>query len=98
MGTQRAYRDRDESEVAVLDALVERHEEGLTVLELRTQADVDIDELEAALGNLKDDDLITVEQNGERTVIRPDESVVPDPDDRRNQETLVEWIRDRLPF
>ena len=76
MGAKRAYRNRTDSEVAVLDALIKRPEGGMTVLELRTRADVSIDELETALGNLKDANLITVEKNGDRTVILPDESVI----------------------
>ena len=34
------YRDREETQVAVLDALVDRTEEGMTVFELRADADV----------------------------------------------------------
>ncbi|MDL5361811.1 DUF6432 family protein [Halalkalicoccus sp. NIPERK01] len=96
MGAKRAYRNRTDSEVAVLDALIERPEGGMTVLELRTRADVTIDELETALGELKRADLITVEKNGDRTVILPDESVVPDPDSE--EPSIVERLRDRLPF
>lgn len=96
MGAKRAYRNRTDSEVAVLDALIERPEGGMTVLELRTRADVTIDELETALGELKRADLITVEKNGDRTVILPDESVVPDPGGE--EPSIVERLRDRLPF
>ncbi|KYH27600.1 hypothetical protein HAPAU_02680 [Halalkalicoccus paucihalophilus] len=97
MGAKRAYRNRTDSEVAVLDALIERPEGGMTVLELRTRTDVTIDELETALGNLKRADLISVEKNGDRTVILPDESVVPDPE-RKEEPSIIERIRDRLPF
>jgi Family of unknown function (DUF6432) len=97
MGAKRAYRNRTDSEVAVLDALIERPEGGMTVLELRTRTDVTIDELETALGNLKRADLISVEKNGDRTVILPDESVVPDPE-REEEPSIIKRIRDRLPF
>lgn len=97
MGAKRAYRNRTDSEVAVLDALIERPDGGMTVLELRTRTDVTIDELETALGELKRANLITVEKNGDRTVIRPEESVVPDPD-RDEVPSIIERIRDRLPF
>lgn len=97
MGAKRAYRNRTDSEVAVLDALIERPEGGMTVLELRTRTDVTIDELETALGDLKRADLISVEKNGDRTVILPDESVVPDPE-REEEPSIIERIRDRLPF
>jgi predicted transcriptional regulator len=96
MGAKRAYRNRTDSEVAVLDALIERPEGGMTVLELRTRADVSIDELETALGNLKEADLISVEKNGSRTVILPDESVIPDPE--TEEPSIIDRVRDRLPF
>ncbi|ADJ16093.1 DUF6432 family protein [Halalkalicoccus jeotgali] len=96
MGAKRAYRNRTDSEVAVLDALIERPEGGMTVLELRTRADVTIDELETALADLKRADLITVEKNGDRTVILPDESVVPDPESE--EPSFFERLRERLPF
>lgn len=96
MGAKRAYRNRTDSEVAVLDALIERPEHGMTVLELRTRADVSIDELETALGNLKEANLITVEKNGDRTVILPDESVIPDPE--TEEPSIIDQLRERLPF
>jgi predicted transcriptional regulator len=96
MGAKRAYRNRTDSEVAVLDALIERPEGGMTVLELRTRADVSIDELETALGNLKEANLISVEKNGDRTVILPDDSVIPDPE--TEEPSLIDRVRDRLPF
>lgn len=80
MQAKREYRDRDGTEVAVLDALVDRTEEGMTVFELRTGAEVDIDELEDALAELKDAGLITVENSDGPLRIYPDERVVPDPD------------------
>jgi len=53
MRVKPAYRDRDETEVAVLDALADRREEGMTVFEIRSRVDVDIDRLEDALAELK---------------------------------------------
>lgn len=98
MGAKREFRERDDDEVAVLDALVDRPEEGMTVFELRTQAEVPIDELEAALGSLKSDDLIVVEKEGDRTVILPAETVVPNAGDREDGPSIVDRIRDQLPF
>ncbi len=95
MARSRGYGSRDEHEVAVLDALVDWREEGLTVFELRATADVSIDELEEALRNLKNDDLITVEDNGDRTVIRPADSITPVENEERS---LLDRVRDRLPF
>ncbi|WP_135365376.1 DUF6432 family protein [Halosimplex halophilum] len=90
------YRDRDEVEVAVLDALADRREEGMTVFELRSRVEVDIDTLEDALADLKEDGLIEAHQEDHRTVIVPEDGVVGpvDPDD----DSLVDQIRERLPF
>lgn len=97
MRAKRAYRDRADTQVTVLDALVNRVEEGMTVLELRAAVAVDIDDLEAALEALKDDDLIVVESTGTRTLIKPADRVVPDePDDA--EESLGDWLRERIPF
>ena len=35
------FRDRDDTEVAVLDALADRRDEGMTVFELRSEVDVE---------------------------------------------------------
>lgn len=97
MQAKREYRDRDETEVAVLDALVDRGSEGMTVFELRSRADVDIDRLEEALAELKEANLITVEHDGERTLIYPDERVVPDPGEKNDgDDSFVDRILDRL--
>ncbi|WP_135663648.1 DUF6432 family protein [Halorhabdus rudnickae] len=91
------YRDRDEAEMAVLDALAERAEEGMTVFEIRSRADIDIDRLETALADLKAEDLIEVTEREERTIIRPDETVIgPETDD--SPDSLVEQMRERFPF
>ena len=91
------YRDRDDTEVAVLDALADRAEEGMTVFELRSHVDVDIDSLEGALADLKADDLITVENGKQRTVIVPEKHVVG-PVETDDDPGLVDQIRRRLPF
>lgn len=90
------YRDRDEVEVAVLDALADRREEGMTVFELRSRVDVDIDTLESALADLKEDGLIEAHQEDHRTLIVPEDGVVGpvDPDD----DSFLGQIRERLPF
>ena len=94
------YRDRKDTQVAVLDALVERTEEGMTVFELRAEAEVDIDELETALAELKQAGLITVENDGDEPMhIYPDDRVVPDPevdDGDDGDRSLFERVRDRL--
>lgn len=94
MRAKREYRDRRETEVEVLDALADR-EGGMTVFELRAQVDVDIDELEAALGGLKRDDLITTDSEGDRTLIRAAEGAVPD-GEPEPERSLVDALRERL--
>ncbi|QSG06795.1 DUF6432 family protein [Halapricum desulfuricans] len=90
------YRDRDDDEVAVLDALADRADEGMTVFELRSHVDLDIDDLEDALAELKADGLISADDGDERTVVVPDENVIG-PDQHEENSTLS-WLRDRLPF
>jgi len=97
MKAKREFRDRPDVQVTVLDALVDRREDGMTVFELRAAADVDIDTLEGALADLKDDSLISVETTDGRTVVLPDDRVVPDPADPPDDEaSLVDAVRDRL--
>ncbi len=97
MRVKPAFRDRDATEVAVLDALADRAEDGMTVFELRTHVDADIDTLEDALASLKADDLIDAENEGERTVIRPDERVLG-PDQPPESGGFLAAVRRRLPF
>ena len=89
--------DRTSTEKAVLEALVNRGREGMTVLELRAAVEAEIDELEGALGQLKEDRLITVDYPDGSAVITPAERVVPD-DDGDEERTFTEWLRDRLPL
>ncbi|MFD1511754.1 DUF6432 family protein [Halomarina rubra] len=98
MRVKREYRSRDDTEVTVLDALVDRGEEGMTVLELRTRVEVEIDALETALAALKSDRLITTEREDGRLVIRPAEKVVPDEDETDEETSLVDRLRERFPF
>ncbi|SFR99046.1 hypothetical protein SAMN05216559_2145 [Halomicrobium zhouii] len=97
MRVKPAYRDRDETEVAVLDALADRREEGMTVFEIRSRVDADIDRLEDALAELKEDDLILVNHENERTVIVPEDGVVG-PADVDDEESLLDALRRRLPL
>lgn len=98
MRAKREYRNRDETEVAVLDALVERGGEGMTVLELRTRVDAEIDRLEEALSALKRDDLITTERTDGRLTITPADRVVPEEGDDDEEPSLIDRMRGRLPF
>jgi DNA-binding transcriptional ArsR family regulator len=97
MRVKREFRSREDTQVAVLDALVERGNEGMTVLELRTRVDAEIDAIEEALSELKSEGLITVEREEGRLVIRPDQRVVPDGEDGP-EPSLLDRVRERLPF
>jgi len=103
MQAKREFRDRDPTQVAVLDALVGRREEGMTVFELRSRVDADIDELEASLSALKSEGLITAESTDDQTLIRPAEHVVAadaepedDADDAGGRESFLGWLRRKL--
>ena len=99
MQAKREYRDRDDTEVAVLDALVDRTEEGMTIFELRTGVEVAIDELEPALADLKDDGLIHVENETDPMRIYPADRVVPDTDENHDVgPSLIDRLRERFPF
>jgi predicted transcriptional regulator len=98
MQAKRKYRDREEVEVAVLDALVDRREEGMTVFEIRSHVNASIDEIETALGQLKNDDLICVDKSERRTLIRPHERVIPEPGEDAYEGSLVDRIRRKLPL
>lgn len=96
MKARRKYRDRDEIEVAVLDALVDRRDFGMTVFELRSRVEVDIEELEVALKNLHDDDLVTLDKHDGRSVIRPDERVVPSDQEDAGSPSILGRLMRRL--
>jgi hypothetical protein len=97
MKARRDYRNRRDVEVAVLDALVDRAEEGMTVFELRAAVDADIDAIEDALAELKSDDLIDVEQNDGRVRVLPADRVLPAGEADPAEETgWLDAIRDRL--
>ncbi|WP_423743276.1 DUF6432 family protein (plasmid) [Haladaptatus sp. SPP-AMP-3] len=98
MKAKREYRRRPDIEVRVLDALVDRSEDGMTVFELRSHVEAGIDELEDALANLKRDGLIEAGMESGRTLIRPDERVVPDPEEIDEEPSFVDKLIERLPL
>lgn len=92
------YTDRDELDTAILDALIDRSEDGMTIFELRTHVEVDINELEAALQALHEDGLIVIDsaaRGPNTTVIKPAPAVSPPPDDEPS-ETLFDKLRQWL--
>lgn len=98
MKAKREFRDREPIEVAVLDALVDRNGDGMTVFEIRSRVDADIDEIETALGKLKNDDLISASHDNSPVVIVVDERVVPGSTEEEEDRSLLDRIRERLPL
>lgn len=99
MRAKPAYRDRDEHEVEILDSLADRHEDGMTVFELRAKVGQDIDTIEHALADLKNDGLIDVSNEDDRTVIVPRDHVVGSTNhDDDDEGGFLGDIRERLPF
>jgi len=98
MGAKPAYRDRPAVEVEVLDALVDRAGEGMTVLELRAAVGADIDQIESALSELKADGLIVVSDDNGTVRIQPADEVVPDPTDEADptEPSLLDVLKDRF--
>lgn len=96
MKVRREHRRRDETQVAVLEALADRLEDGMTVFELRSEVGADIDELESAIAGLKEADLIAAEEVGNLTVITVDDSVVEEETPADNDNDIFQRILDRL--
>lgn len=90
------YRDRDETEVAVLDVLAEHNDDGMSVLSIRAEVDADIDSLEVALERLKSDKLIDVRRANGRTVIAVEDHVVGPGDPEDGGEDFLDSLRDRF--
>lgn len=97
MTATRPLGDRDDVDVQILEALVDRSDDGMTVFELRAAVDEDIDTIETALESLKRDGLIKVEKKGSRTCIKPASGVNIDPN-RGDDRSVFDELRDRLPF
>ena len=90
----RDHRDRDETEVAVLEALADRGAEGMTLFELRSVLGVDIDELETALSGLRDAGLVSVEQDDGRVrFVVVGAAVEEEPE---SDPGFFEWLREKL--
>ena len=93
-----APRSLDEPDAAILESLLDRGEEGMTIFELRNHVKADIDTIERALERLKAMELIETEYVGDRVTIRPADSaqqfIMVDEDD----DTLLGRFREWLPF
>ena len=98
MRAKEEYRDRDETEVAVLDALAGRSDTGTTVFDLRALVEEDIDTLEEALAELNEDGLIEVTEEGGRTMIFAKDHAIGNGTTPDEETDLFEEIRRRFPF
>lgn len=98
MELRQEHRDRDETQISVLEALADRHKEGMTVFELRSVVDTDIDDLEMALSGLQRDGLVAVEENGDRTVFVVASSAIEPETERRENIGFFAWLKGRLGF
>lgn len=96
MASRSSYESRDEVEVQILDALIERAETGMTIFELRTAVDVDIETLEPALNNLRSDNLISIDYSEERSLIHPVDRIIPDDTNQSNEVDDSWWIFRRI--
>lgn len=96
MKLRREYRDRDSTEVAILEALADRYDEGMTVFELRSRVGTDIDDLESALSSLQADGLIVAADEGDRTIITIEERILVTESGHTSDGDPVDWLRERL--
>jgi DNA-binding transcriptional ArsR family regulator len=99
MRARREFRNRKDIDVDILDALVDRSSEGMTVYELRAVVDADIDAIGEALDRLKADNLITAEGEDDRVRIMPADRVVPEPGEApESDQGWFDAIREKLGF
>lgn len=85
----------DEVDAAVLEALRNRAEEGMTIFELRSRVAADIDRIEGALERCKERGLIETDHDGDRLVITPTDAGVRAVTEDRDR-SFVDRIRERL--
>lgn len=98
MRAKEEHRNREETQVDVLDALADRQETGVTVFDLRAMVDTDIDTLETALAELKTDGLIEVTEEEGKTVIVPKPHAIGNGEVTDEEVDFFERIRRRFPF
>jgi len=98
MKLRREHRNRDETEIAVLEALADRHEEGMTLFELRSSIGVDIDELETALSGLQHSGLVSVEREETRTVFVVDSGAIETEEEGAEDISFFEWLQKQFGF
>lgn len=82
----------------ILEALIERTEDGMTLFEIRNQVEADIDAIEASLERLKARDLIETDVSEDRVTIRPAPGATGAIEVGDDGGSVLERIRERLPF
>lgn len=98
MTAKRELSQDDSTKDAIINALVERGTDGMTVLELRAYVDADINDIESSLTDLKNADLIAVTNEDGATRIKPDDKVIPDEEKQWANESLLDRLREYFPF
>lgn len=98
MRLRQEHRDRVKTEVAVLQALADRHEDGMTLFELRSMVNTDIDGLERALSGLQHSGLVTVDEDGNRTVFLIASSAIEPEHEPETDESFFGWLKGLLGF
>lgn len=99
MSEPKRLRDQDEVKVAIIEALADRSEQGMTIFELRARTDIDIDTLESHLTELKQDRFIKIdESSNDQIVIKPTERALNSTQSNEPSSSLLDELRDRLPF
>lgn len=98
MTAKREVSHDDATKDAIIDALVERGTDGMTVLELRAYVDADINDIESSLTDLKNDNLIAVTNEDGATRIKPEDKVIPNSDDPWTSDSIIDRLREYFPF
>ncbi|MFW5965190.1 MAG: DUF6432 family protein [Halodesulfurarchaeum sp.] len=96
MRLRRELRERNDTELAVLEALAERHQEGMTVFELRSIVDRDIDDLETALSGLQRAGLIRVEREDSRTLFLIADRALASEASTTTDTGFLAWLQSKL--
>lgn len=93
-----ARQEGDDADEAILVALLDRKDDGMTIFELRNQVHIDIDTIETSLERLKTRGLIETEYTDSRVTIRPTDAATDVVDVKSSDESFIDRMRERLPF
>lgn len=93
-----AHQGGGDDDAVILAALLDRGEEGMTIFELRNEVHADIDTIEGALERLKVRELIEIDHTGGRVIIRPSDAAKTVVDTGDPDDSVIDRIREWLPF